>query len=410
MILTINTGSSSIKFALFEVKGAATVVQVAEGMVDFAKEQVKQPPSLEAQSADSGIVHLFQKRFEQLCHSLKEAVALDQVRYVAHRVVHGGDHFTQATVLDSANMKQMKALIALAPLHQPHCLEGINQLRQLLPKAIHLACFDTAFHQTIPAVRRQFALTKQLTEKGIRPYGFHGLSYQYVASELKKLMVSSGQEQHDYRPNRAIVAHLGSGASLCGMLDGHSVATSMTFSPLDGLMMGSRCGSIDANAVLFMIDNLGMSTSQVSDLLNNQSGLLAVSQLSADMRKLMSSDSQSAQFAIEMFVDRVIKEVGGIMALLGGVDCLVFTGGIGYHNRLIRQKICQKLSWLHLIDEIKINDHPSREQSHQIKQAFHVSSDKEQAVAVLAMETDEQKCMAKQVVDKITKESHDESI
>jgi acetate kinase len=238
-------------------------------------------------------------------------------------------------------------------LHQPHNLAAIEALAKLHPTLPQVACFDTAFHHGEPAVATTFALPRDLTAQGIRRYGFHGLSYEYIAGALPGVTGSALAE------GRVVVAHLGSGASLCGMIRRHSVATTMGFTPLDGLMMGSRCGALDPGVVLYLLDQKGMTAAEVGDLLYHQSGLRGVSGISDDMRALLASDDPRAEQAIALYVYRIGRELGSVAAALGGLDVLVFTGGIGEHAAEIRKRVCQQAAWLGVTLDAAANAHAS---------------------------------------------------
>ena len=240
---------------------------------------------------------------------------------------------------------ELENLVPLAPLHQPHNLATIRALLETMPSLPQVACFDTAFHRTQPPVAQRFAIPRRFADEGIRHYGFHGLSYEYIASVLPILEPTLADA-------RIIVAHLGSGASLCALDKGRSIATTMGFSPLDGLVMGTRCGSIDPGVLLYLMDRHNMDARALEQLLYHQSGLLGVSGISNDMRTLLASDDPRAQEAIELFVYRVGREIGSLAAALGGLDALVFTGGIGEHSAVIRAKVCRQAAWLGLeLDE-----------------------------------------------------------
>jgi acetate kinase len=229
----------------------------------------------------------------------------------------------------------------LAPLHQPHSLAAIRAFKNILPGLPQVACFDTAFHHTQPDVAQRFALPRHFFEEGVRRYGFHGLSYEYIVSVLARLDSALANE-------RIIVAHLGNGASLCAIHKGRSIATTMGFTPLDGLVMGSRCGSIDPGVLLYLMDHHNMDVQALEQLLYHESGLLGISGVSSDMRTLLSSDDPNAQEAIESFVYRIGREIGSLAAALGGIDALIFTGGIGEYSAIIRKKIGHQVAWLGL--------------------------------------------------------------
>ncbi len=258
---------------------------------------------------------------------------------VGHRVVHGGTRFAEPVLVVAEVLAEIERLIPLARSHNPHNLAGIVAVRSVWENLPQVACFDTAFHQTIPWVGRAFALPKAVTEAGVRRYGFHGLSYQSIADRLPAIA-------GDRARGRFVVAHLGNGASLCALHDLKSVATSMGLTPLDGLMMGNRPGQIDPGAVLYLFEELGMTAAEVRQMLFSESGLLGVSGVSNDMRALLASDDPAAGQAVDLFVYRALREIGSMAAALGGLDGLVFTGGIGEHAPAIRSRICQGCEWL----------------------------------------------------------------
>ena len=260
---------------------------------------------------------------------------------MGHRVVHGGQHYSAPVLIDATVLAELETLVPLAPLHQPHNLATIRVLLETMPSLPQVACFDTAFHRTQPDVAQRFAIPRRFADEGVRHYGFHGLSYEYIASVLPTLEPALADA-------RIIVAHLGSGASLCALHKGRSIATTMGFSPLDGLVMGTRCGNIDPGVLLYLMDRHNMDARALEQLLYHQSGLLGVSGISNDMRTLLASDDPHAQEAIELFVYRVGREIGSLAAALGGLDALVFTGGIGEHSAVIRAKVCHQAAWLGL--------------------------------------------------------------
>ena len=260
---------------------------------------------------------------------------------VAHRVVHGGSRYLSPVRIDDAVLADLRSYIPLAPLHQPFALEAITELHASVPQIPQVACFDTAFHHTMPDVERMFALPYEAWEQGVRRYGFHGLSYEYIALAL--------DERHGERARgRTIVAHLGSGASLCAMQSLRSVATTMGFSSLDGLMMGTRCGALDPGVVIHMMQVQGLSLEQVGELLYHRSGLLGVSGVSSDPRVLLPLEAGNPRVhaALELYVRRIVREVGALAAALGGLDLLAFTAGIGEHNAEIRRRVCAGLGFL----------------------------------------------------------------
>ena len=273
--------------------------------------------------------------------------ALDGHRIIAagHRVVHGGMKFTAPVLIDAQTLAELEALVPLAPLHQPHNVAAIKAVAQLAPTLPQVACFDTAFHHTQPKVAQAFALPRRYAEEGVQRYGFHGLSYEYIASVLPTLDRRAAD-------GRTVIAHLGNGASMCAMSNGRSVTTTMSFTALDGLMMGTRCGAIDPGVLLYLIDRHSMDARSLEQLLYQQSGLLGVSGISSDMRELLTSSDPCAAEALDLFVYRISRELGSLAAALNGVDAVVFTGGIGENAVSIRSRVCRDARWLGLeLDE-----------------------------------------------------------
>jgi len=260
---------------------------------------------------------------------------------VGHRIVHGGVRFDAPVRIDAEALQAMAALEPLAPLHQPHNLAGVHAAMRAFPQAPQVACFDTAFHRTMPPVHQRFALPRALHDAGVRRYGFHGLSYESIQAQLAARDPALAQ-------TRVVVAHLGNGASMCAMLGGRSVATTMSFSPLDGLPMGTRCGRLDAAAVLYLLQQPGVDAQRVAQLLYRESGLLGLSGLSSDLRTLQRSSTSAAREAIEYFVEHVQAEVAGMAAALRGIDALVFTGGIGENAAALREHVVRGLAWMGL--------------------------------------------------------------
>lgn len=333
-ILTLNAGSSSLKFALFD--SGNPLQRRAWGKVERAGER----PNL--QMADSegqrDKRHLGNKcSAAEALEAVLEAIStFDQPEIVGHRIVHGGEDFTEPTLIDRSVLNSLEELDNLAPLHQPHNLAAVRHFLDIAPDLPQIGVFDTAFHAGMPRLAQCTGLPNRFHERGIRRYGFHGLSYQHAAAAMGRLEPDC---------SRIIVAHLGNGASLCGMKNGRSVETTMGFSALDGLLMGTRCGALDPGIVLHLIGIDDMNLGDLQALLYEQSGLLGVSGISHDVRKLLASDHDNARLALELFVYRVIQHFGALYSVLGGVDALVFTGGIGEHAADIRQAIADGLAW-----------------------------------------------------------------
>ncbi len=343
-ILAVNAGSSSLKFSLHPLKYGQVQPFVLSGNIQGLEPQgspVMTWTYLGKKHADPLEVSPGSTSFAAALQGVRALIqrleAAPDIEAVAHRVVHGGGVFTASVLVTDEVLDKLASFNSLAPLHQPHNLEGIRQFRAAFPQLPQIACFDTAFHATMPEVDYAFALPKALQDQGVRRYGFHGLSYQYIMSVL---------QEHTIRGRgRVVMAHLGNGASLCAALAGNSVATTMGFSALDGLMMGTRSGALDAGVLLYLLEQ-GWTHAQMEKLLYKQSGLLGVSGISADMRKLRADGSENAQRAIDQFTHRVIRETGALVACLGGLDALAFSGGIGENDAVLREHVCERLRWL----------------------------------------------------------------
>jgi acetate kinase len=287
----------------------------------------------------------FTKALQELAAKVALQLQGRPLTAVAHRVVHGGATYREAVLVTASVFKRLEALSGLAPLHQPHNLEGISRFQALYPQVPQVACFDTAFHAHLPPEEYLFALPASYSQQGIRRYGFHGLSYAYLQTQLQQRSARANQ--------RVVMAHLGNGASLCAMQQGESIATTMGFSALEGLMMGTRSGAIDPGVLLHLLGQ-GMSPEALTKLLYKQSGLLGVSGVAADMRTLRESTDPQAQLAIDMFTHRIVREAGAMTACLQGLDVLAFTGGIGEHDAVLRQQVCAQLQYLGVsLDEQK---------------------------------------------------------
>lgn len=344
-ILVLNAGSSSIKFREFVTDGGGFRLKlkgVLEEIHGRARFRAQGPGGavLGEQAWDEGDPPAHAGALRFLLDWL-EAEGGDTLRGVGHRVVHGGDVFRGPVRVDDDVLSQLEAFVPLAPLHQPHNLSAIRAVAERRPGVVQVACFDTSFHQTAPAVAQAFALPPAITGRGVRRYGFHGLSYEYIASVLP---------DYDARAaaGRTVVLHLGNGASMCAMAGGKSVATTMGFTAVDGLPMGTRCGAIDPGVVLYLIRELGMDLHAIEKLLYNQSGLLGLSGISSDMRELLASTDPRAKLAIDVFVYRIGRELGSLAAALGGLDAVVFTAGIGERAAPIRERVCREAAWLGL--------------------------------------------------------------
>ncbi len=382
-ILALNAGSSSIKFGLFEQRPDGDPAQILRGTL----EDIGGAPRLIAKRTDGTVLEdrhwaKSASHEEMLSHTLdwiEHHLGDDSLGAVGHRVVHGGQIFHGPVKLDDDAIAAIARLTPLAPLHQPRSLEPIRALRQLRPELPQVGCFDTAFHRDLPPLAYRYAIPRHLEAEGIRKYGFHGLSYDYIASRLPDIDV-------DLASKRTVVAHLGQGASLCAMQNGRSFDTTMGFSALDGLVMGTRCGAIDPGVLLYLQKTRGLSAEEVEHILYHESGLLGVSGLSADMRTLEASDDPHAKQAIELFVFHIAREAAALANTLGGLDLLVFTGGIGEHSPAIRAAVCERLSWLGVSVEPASND-----------RSAHRIDSRNTPVEIRVIPTDEELLIARQV-------------
>ena len=344
VLLVLNAGSSSLKFSAF-LDGDPPVL-----LLHGAIEELLTRPRFRARDTkgviaekewpegglsghDGAIAFLFEWA------PSGGALAAHRIRAVGHRVVHGGTRFSHPVRMSRAVLAELDALAPLAPLHQPHNLAAIQAVSRMAPELPQVACFDTAFHRAQPEVAQAFALPRRYTEQGVRRYGFHGLSYESIAWRLPSV------DRHA-AVGRTVVAHLGNGASLCAMHAGRSVATTMSFTPLDGLVMGTRGGAIDPGVLLYLMDRHGLGVPDLTRLLYEESGLLGVSGVSSDMRELLASPDPRAAEAVDLFVYRIGRELGSMAAALGGLDALVFTGGIGENAAAIRERVCRDAAWL----------------------------------------------------------------
>jgi len=341
-LLVLNAGSSSLKFSLFDA-GSPELEVAVRGQLEGLPERCSfvardgRGQALEPRTLDGPTDHEAGLRF--LLRWAREQHPEAQVVAAGHRVVHGGTTFTEPVLVDDAIIDALEALEPLAPLHQPHNVAAIRLLRALAPDVQQVACFDTAFHRSQPKLARLFALPYRYFDAGVERYGFHGLSYEYVSGALRALDPAAAA-------GRAVVAHLGNGASLCALDAGRSVATTMGFSALDGLPMGTRSGALDPGVLLYLTACEGLDAGQLEDLLYHRSGLLGVSGVSGDVRELLASDDPRAAEALDLFVYRIGRELGSLAAALGGLDAVVFTGGIGENAAAIRARVCRGAGWL----------------------------------------------------------------
>ncbi|MDA9479392.1 acetate kinase [Bradyrhizobium sp. CCBAU 65884] len=342
-VLVLNSGSSSIKFGLFEISAVEPRL-LCKGLLDEHEAKprlvVKSPAgedlfetAREAPDADGG--HLF----ADVLAFIDDRFGGHHLRAVGHRIVHGGPDYSGPVALTDDVIGKLKALTPLAPLHQPRCLAPIRALAAIRPALTQIACFDTAFHHGLAPPASRFAIPRRYEERGVRRYGFHGLSFEYVAGRLAEIAP-------ELTAKRTVIAHLGNGASLCALRNGRSVDTTMGLTPLDGLVMGTRCGTIDPGVLLYLQQHEKISIEDVQHLLYHQSGLLGVSGISADMRTLLASGEIAARDAVDLFTFRAAQQVAMMATTLGGLDCLVFTGGIGEHAKEIRSAIGERLAWM----------------------------------------------------------------
>jgi len=380
-IAVINAGSSSVKFALYDAAkddrclfrghvegiGVAPRLKVADddGFI------VEQRDFGAAQGFDHGAA------MREIIATGRALLRGEAVAAFGHRVVHGGVKYDAPVRVNEAVLNDLAALEPLAPLHQPHNLAPIRAILKAAPQIPQVACFDTAFHRTQSNLAQAFALPRRFAEEGVRRYGFHGLSYEFLVLRLKELAPDLGDK-------RIVFAHLGNGASLCAVKDGRSVASTMGFTAVDGLMMGTRCGSIDPGAILYMMQRHGMDAAAIEGLIYRQSGLFGVSGISSDMRALRASSDPAAKEAIALFVYRIVRELGSLVAALGGLDALVFSAGIGEHDALTRAEVVEGSGWTGAILD------PARNaQSEGL-----ISADKS-SVAVWVIPTDEERLIAR---------------
>ncbi|NSX53207.1 acetate/propionate family kinase [Parasulfitobacter algicola] len=368
-ILTLNAGSSSIKFAIYA--GTDDPQELARGQIDNLGPDARmvfgdEKNAIDAPDHKTGV------------HQILQTVApiLDgrTVAGIGHRIVHGGVEFDKPQILDTAVLEKLAALKPLAPLHQPHNLAAVDAAITAFPDAVQVGCFDTGFHRGHPFVNDTFALPRRYYEKGVRRYGFHGLSYDFVSGEVARLYP-------DLAAGRVVIAHLGNGASMCALRAGKSVGSTMGFSALDGLPMGTRCGQLDPGVMLYLMDQEGMNADQISTMLYKESGLKGMSGISHDMRDLETSDAPEAAEAIDYFVFRIRRELGGMAAVLGGLDALVFCGGIGENARNIRARVCDGMDWLGLAVNADANDQNAQDISAGPTKVLVIPTDEERVIA-----------------------------
>ncbi len=342
VILVLNAGSSSIKFCLFRSAGGVLERDLRgqlSGLTTAPRFVARRDDAVVADRSygEQPMTHV--RALEILLECLRAEMGDAVLAGVGHRVVHGGLEFMAPTRVDASVLARLTRYEPLAPLHQPHNLAAIRLLLDQLPGVPEIACFDTAFHHSIPDVAQRFALPPRFAEAGVRRYGFHGLSYEYVASVLPRIDARAAA-------GRTVVFHLGNGSSMCAMHAGRSVATTMGFTAVEGLPMGTRSGSLDPGVLLFLMDEMKLGVREIERLLYHESGLLGMSGVSSDMRDLLASDAPNARLAVDVFVYRAARELGSLTAALGGLDALVFTAGIGENQPEVRARICRQAAWL----------------------------------------------------------------
>lgn len=379
-LLTLNAGSSSLKFSLFALTGGEP-----ERRYSGAFDRGGAPGDVVITGVDGEHTVFPLDQPGELASAFAAVLAwcerqsdFGEVVAVGHRVVHGGMSHTAPIVLTEDVIADLAKLSPLAPLHQPHNLAGVEQAKAAFPGALQVGCFDTAFHRTHPFVNDTFALPHRFYAEGVRRYGFHGLSYDYVSSTLDPAL----------KAGRVIIAHLGNGASMCALKAGRSVGSTMGFSALDGLPMGTRCGQIDPGVLLYLMQEHGMDADAIATLLYKESGLKGMSGLTNDMRVLLASDDPHAKEALEYFVFRIQREIGGMTAVLGGLDALVFTGGIGENAAPVRQRVCSGFQWLGMT----LDKDANTANAHEISKGGS-------SVRVLVVPTDEEGMIARYTAD-----------
>jgi acetate kinase len=354
-ILVLNAGSSSLKFAIFPLEPTLAEHPALSGQI----EGIGATPKLSAKTSDGkrfkedvaltgDLTEQHRASLSYLFHWVETNAPELKISAAGHRVVHGGENYSAPVKLDATILATLETLIPLAPLHQPHNVRAISEIFKLLPHVPQVACFDTAFHRHNPEVAQTYGLPRALTQGGIKSYGFHGLSYDYITRTLPKVIGEKAQ-------GGVVIAHLGNGGSMAAVRNGTGVATTMGFSTLNGLVMGTRCGSIDPGVLLYLIDQKGMDYKSLTQLLYKESGLLGVSGISQDMRDLLGSDTPEAREAVDLFCYRIARELGSLAAAAGGLDALVFTGGIGENASAIRERVCALSAWLGIDIDLAAN-------------------------------------------------------
>ena len=342
LLLAFNPGSSSIKFAIYEAL-RPNARRIGRGLIDLQRRplslHIDEGPQIADISLKAAIDDDFHSAIDETLGWLRSHFSFDGLAAIGHRVVHGGDQFTGPAMIDDETLDAIVALTPLAPLHQPQSIRLIQAIKRLRPQTPQVASFDTAFHRSQSDLVRRFALPRELFDAGVKRYGFHGLSYKYIAARLAGMAPEIAR-------GRVVAAHLGSGASLCALKNGVSRDTSMGFSTLDGVPMATRCGALDPGVLIHLLKERQLSIGALEDLLYHKSGLLGVSGISADSRALLASAAPAAREALDLFAFRISKEVAGMALTIGGLDALIFTAGIGEHQPAVRASVCERLAWI----------------------------------------------------------------
>ena len=387
VVLTLNAGSSSLKFAAFTVASGGAINLLASGQIEGIGAAAK--GSVKAAGGDESEI-AFEPSIGQVDHQTAMSAILrwlekeghdNSVAAVGHRVVHGGPDFVEPVLINAEALVKLRRLIPLAPLHQPHNVAGIEAAMKAFPATPQVACFDTAFHRSHPFVSDTFALPRRYYDEGVRRYGFHGLSYEYIAHKIRSIAPQIARED-------VIIAHLGNGASMCAVKDGRSIASTMGFTALDGLPMGTRCGQLDPGVLLYLMTEKKMNADEITDLLYKNSGLKGMSGISQDMRELEASDSPAARDAIAYFVARVRHELAGLAASVDGVEALVFTGGIGEHAWKVRESVLAGMEWMGIQIDREAN-----------RAGAQIISARSSPTIVFVIPTDEERMIAEHTVN-----------
>ena len=386
LVLTLNAGSSSLKFAAFSVANGGTINLLASGQIEGLGATAK--GSVKTAAGETTDLH-FERSLARVDHVtamgailgwLQRAGYDSSVVAVGHRVVHGGPDLAEPILINGDVLAKLRRLIPLAPLHQPHNIAGIEAAMKAFPSIPQVACFDTAFHRSHPFVSDTFALPRSYYDEGVRRYGFHGLSYEFITRKLRSIAPQIARED-------VIIAHLGNGASMCAVKDGRSIASTMGFTALDGLPMGTRCGQLDPGVLLYLMAEKAMSAEAITDLLYKNSGLKGMSGVSQDMRELEASESPAARDAIAYFVARVRRELGALAATVDGAEAVVFTGGIGEHAWKVREAVLAGMEWMGIHIDSEAN-----------RAGAQIISAKSSPTIVFVLETDEERMIAEHTV------------